>query len=208
MARHTFECLLAWNSPRAHNSARPTDIDSLPQAVQALGGDPVFRQVQDSAMDSLFYNPSQRASAALGLRSGVQGGMGGRQGGCKAPSCSTGGAPASLSHLCTGSGACTSRSRCLASCRQPDMLMVHLHRLPLSKAQLYDTWVQHGSADPQSPVFARSANGIISCALDVLRVVLLAVAAYGVPCAGAPQRMHAGHPWLFALTPCCNALPL
>lgn len=72
------------------------------EAVQALGGDPVFRQVQDSAMDSLFYNPSQRASAALGLR------------------------------------------------------------LPLSKAQLYDTWVQHGSADPQSPVFARSANGIIS----------------------------------------------
>lgn len=50
------------------------------------------------------------------------------------------------------------------------MLVVHFRRLPLSKAQLYDTWVQHGSADPQSPVFARSANGIISCAPHVTSI--------------------------------------
>lgn len=94
---------LAWGQNMAGSTP------SLPQAVQALGGDPVFRQVQDSAMDSLFYNPSQRASAALGLRSGVQGGMDGLQSRCKAFGWSTVGAPTSLSHLCTGSSACTSR---------------------------------------------------------------------------------------------------
>jgi chitosanase len=105
---HDITGTLDWGAEDYGTPVNDTSgLDGFIEAVQALGGDPIFRQVQDSAMDSLYYNPSQRASAALGLR------------------------------------------------------------LPLSKAQLYDAWVQHGSADPQSPVFARSANGIISCAVPM-----------------------------------------
>lgn len=36
--------------------------------MRALGDDPLFRRVQDEAVEGLYYNTSQRFAAALGLR--------------------------------------------------------------------------------------------------------------------------------------------
>ena len=175
--RHVLACCPVQQNCRP--LTRPLAARLLPalplQAVEALEYDPVFRWAQDQAMEQLYYNPSQQAAAALGLRWAPRpaGGVG-----CKGVGARREGHWRRPESLAAGScGAtepvrptarvsktsCCGRGGHVTMTAPPWLLGCPRRRLPLSKAQLYDAWVQHGSADPQSQVFARSANGIISC---------------------------------------------
>ncbi|EFN53959.1 hypothetical protein CHLNCDRAFT_53480 [Chlorella variabilis] len=106
--RHIVRQLRALEASSSHDFNGTIDdlegLDGFAEAVRELGGDPEFQAVQDMTLQALYFQPSQRAARALGLK------------------------------------------------------------YALSKAQLYDAWVQHGAADAEGShrKFRKAANGIVA----------------------------------------------
>ncbi|EFN53960.1 hypothetical protein CHLNCDRAFT_53481 [Chlorella variabilis] len=143
------------SNPTVSLSAESTDLAGLEgfiQAVQQLGGDPAFRQAQDIGLEYFYFNASQRAAEGLGLRQArLAAGRLGHQ-------------RASLAAHARGLGTRAwlrpgerSSHSLLAPCA---VLTAPPRMYALSQAQLYDAWVQHGEAAPDSQQLDMSANGI------------------------------------------------